>query len=167
MFSKDFRTKRIPKGSKNRPHGESPSGSITNGALKANLNIRKYVEKTQKLDKKERWLSYPEIPTAEEIMGLTSAINQEEGHITIEPNNIDEPWESREEYLSAHYELLREDSVALLRDAVAYLREDPSLTDTHELCVYEKVRTVFCTFNLCCNNKYLMAKTIDRSISLE
>lgn len=72
-------------------------------------------------------------------MGQTSAINQEEGMIDLAPNQIDEPWESRESYLSAHYELLREDTVALLRDAVAYVREEPMMTDTQEFCIYEQV----------------------------
>ena len=72
-------------------------------------------------------------------MGLTSAIDQEEGIIDIVPNNIYEPWQSRDDYLSAHYELLREDTVSLLRDAVALLRNDPESGDTHEFCVYDKV----------------------------
>jgi hypothetical protein len=139
MSVKDFRT---PKKPKYRPRGDSSPGPTTEFTIKAPIEIRKYVQKSQKLDPKERWLSYPEIPAAKEILGLTSAINQEEGQIDIVPNQIDGPWASREDYLGAHCELLREDSVALLRDTVAYVKEDPTLTDTHETCVYDKVRNV-------------------------
>ncbi|OKL64232.1 hypothetical protein UA08_00707 [Talaromyces atroroseus] len=146
MSVKAFRTQRAAKWPKYRPRGDVPATSATELTVKAPPEIRQYVLKALKLDPKQRWLSYPEIPAAEEIMGLTSAINQEEGHIDIVPNQISGAWESREEYLSAHYELLREDSVALLRDAVAYLKEEPTLNDTHEICVYEKVYITGITF---------------------
>lgn len=130
-----------PKGPKNHPRGGSfgamPTGPET--VNKANPDIRKYVQKVLKLDNSEGWLSYPEIPTAKEIMGQTNAIDLEENIIDLPTNQIDEPWESPKAYLSAHYELLREDSVALLRDAVALVRDEPSMTDTQEVCIYEKV----------------------------
>lgn len=131
-----------PKGPKNRPCGGSFGAALSRpeAVNKANPDIRKYVQKTLKLETRESWLSYPEIPTAKEIMGQTGAINVEENIIDLPTNQIDGPWESPKAYLSAHYELLREDSVALLRDAVALVRDDPTMTDTQELCIYEKVR---------------------------
>jgi helicase required for RNAi-mediated heterochromatin assembly 1 len=133
--------KRIPKGPKGRPRGGSFSPAPTRQEIvnKANPDIRKYVQKTLKLDNRESWLSYPEIPTTQEIMGQTGAIDLEENIIDLPTNQIDEPWESPKAYLSAHYELLREDSVASLRDAVALVRDEPSMTDTSEICIYEKV----------------------------
>ena len=57
------------------------------------------------------WLSYAEIPTSIEIM-YTPPDNRV-------PRNITEgAWDSKEEYLSSHYELLREDAVFPLRVAV-------------------------------------------------
>jgi hypothetical protein len=41
-------------------------------------------------------------------------------------------------YLSGHYELL-EDSVAPLRDAVAYVRDNPNMMDSSIMAIYEKV----------------------------
>uniref|UniRef100_A0A093V1D0 Helicase required for RNAi-mediated heterochromatin assembly 1 n=1 Tax=Talaromyces marneffei PM1 TaxID=1077442 RepID=A0A093V1D0_TALMA len=132
---------RVPKGPKGRPRRGSFSVSPTRPETvhKANPDIRKYVQKTLKLDNKESWLSYPEIPTAQEIMGQTGAIDLEENMIDLPTNEINEPWDSPNAYLSTHYELLREDSVALLRDAVALVRDEPTMTDTQEVCIYEKV----------------------------
>jgi helicase required for RNAi-mediated heterochromatin assembly 1 len=132
---------KIPKGPKNRPRGGSFSAAPARQETvnRANPDIRKYVQKMLKLDNRESWLSHPEIPTAQEIMGQTGVIDLEENIIDLPTNKIDVPWESPNAYLSAHYELLREDSVALLRDAVALVRDEPTMTDTQEICIYEKV----------------------------
>ena len=82
------------------------------------------------------WTARPEIPAASEIMGSNIG---EEDTVDLPPNVVDGPWPSTQEYLRTHYELLREDSVALLRDAVAYVRENPSMTDTSDTCIYDKV----------------------------
>ncbi|KAL4763795.1 putative DEAD box helicase involved in nonsense mediated decay [Aspergillus foveolatus] len=52
----------------------------------------------------------------------------------------------KDAYLKAHYELLREDAVAPLRDAVAIFRSDPDMSDDIYLAVYEKVYIVGMTF---------------------
>lgn len=126
---------------------DSSQGNLFNplpkkiAAVRANPEIRKYVEKTLLLDAKKHWLSCPEIPTAQEIMGQTSSINVEDNAIDLPTNNIDAPWESSAAYLRTHYELLREDSVSLLRDAVALVRNEPKMLDTNDVCIYEKVNS--------------------------
>lgn len=84
------------------------------------------------------WTTKPEVPSPEEILALDVDPDSEEA-VDLFPNNIDGPWPSPEQYLRTHYELLREDAVAPLRDAVAYVRQNPRIRDTHDLCVYEKV----------------------------
>lgn len=73
-------------------------------------------------------------------MGI--AVADENDVMNLMPNQIEGPWQSSKTYLQAHYELLREESVALLRDAVAYVRDDPRMDDTQEACIYDKVRHV-------------------------
>lgn len=101
----------------------------------------------QKHGAEEGWLASPEIPTSQEIMCVKGDIDLEENCINLEPNRIDGPWSSKEEYLRTHYELLREDAVALLRDSVAYLRNKPSMTDTKDICIYDQVKESFLTGN--------------------
>jgi helicase required for RNAi-mediated heterochromatin assembly 1 len=94
----------------------------------------------QKNGAEEGWLASPEIPTSQEIMCVKGEIDLEENCINLEPNHVDGPWPSVGDYLRTHYELLREDVVALLRDSVAYLRNKPSMTDTKNICVYDQVK---------------------------
>lgn len=91
----------------------------------AKLAIREYYRK-QDHGQKDSWLQKPEIPTPEEILPSSS----DEDCVELMPNRIDGPWTSKDSYLRAHYELLREDAVAPLRDAVAYFRNDPQMVDS-------------------------------------
>ncbi|KAL4920881.1 P-loop containing nucleoside triphosphate hydrolase protein [Aspergillus aurantiobrunneus] len=86
------------------------------------------------------WLSKPEIPSSEEILGA------DEEFVDLTPNKLEGPWESKDAYLKAHYELLREDAVAPLRDAVAIFRCDPDMGDNGDISVYEKVYVIGLTF---------------------
>ena len=53
--------------------------------------------------------------------------------------HIEGSWPSKNSYLRAHYELLREDSIAPLRDAVAYVRDEPKMMDSKEVSIYDMV----------------------------
>lgn len=64
--------------------------------------------------------------------------NYNEGMVVLRPNRISKPWESTKEYLEAHYRLLREDTVAPLRDAIAWIRTSPNMLDKKDVFVYEK-----------------------------
>lgn len=59
--------------------------------------------------------------------------------IAVPVNRINEPWDNVEDYLRTHYELLREDAVAPLRDAVAQVRQTPDMMDDKTACIYEQV----------------------------
>ena len=109
------------------------------------------------------WLCKCEIPTSTEING-------DEEHsgggdeVEIPVNKIDGAWASKEEYLQAHYELLREDGVSPLRDAVDEVRMEPNLMerDSRENAfIYEKV---WLSDWLRCLNSLLLS--FSRSISL-
>lgn len=83
------------------------------------------------------WQTKPELPSTEEILGTDIPGDV----VALTPNFISEPWVSKEEYLEAHYALIREDSVAPLRNAVARVRADPFMKDTPDVSIYEKVST--------------------------
>ena len=62
--------------------------------------------------------------------------------IPISPNIVEGAWEDSEQYFQSHYELLREDGVAPLRDAVAEVRAKPRImeADSEESAgIYENV----------------------------
>ncbi|KUM65699.1 hypothetical protein ACN42_g1364 [Penicillium freii] len=84
------------------------------------------------------WQTKPELPSIEEILGTDIPGDV----VALIPNCISEPWTSKEKYLEAHYSLIREDSVAPLRNAVARVRSDPSMKDTPDVSIYEKVFVV-------------------------
>ncbi|KAL6238040.1 hypothetical protein BDW75DRAFT_228225 [Aspergillus navahoensis] len=86
------------------------------------------------------WLLKPELPTSDEILGADGEF------VDLEPNKIEGPWESTDAYLKAHYELLREEAIAPLRDAVAIFRSDPDMSDDKYVAVYEKVYVTGLTF---------------------
>lgn len=102
--------------------------------LPRNLLVSKYeLEKTDHLP--EEWRKKPEIPTVEELSA---------GAVELSTNLIDGAYESVEEYLETHYELLREDAIAGLREAIAYIRKYPHSNDTHEVAIYENVSVHGC-----------------------
>ncbi|PYH98676.1 DEAD box helicase [Aspergillus ellipticus CBS 707.79] len=94
----------------------------------------------------ERWLLRPEIPSPEEIMGVHDPTVDPDEYVDLMPNQIKGPWVSKDEYLKTHYELLREDSIAPLRDAVAYVRENPQMMDSKAVSIYDKVHITGITF---------------------
>ena len=82
-----------------------------------------------------RWLRQPEVPTSAEIL-LAG-----DDDVVLPANKIDGPWKSKDKYLKAHYNLLREDAVSPLRDAVEIFRQDPDMmeSDSKIVSIYEKV----------------------------
>lgn len=117
---------------------KQPTKPTVHPVIPVNQDVKAYFAETV-LDSSQPWLLSPEIPSPDEIMGAGS----ETEFVDLLPNRIVGPWNSKNEYLKAHYELLREDSVAPLRDAVAYFREDPEMQDTNIVSIYEKVCTFF------------------------
>ncbi|KAL2812382.1 P-loop containing nucleoside triphosphate hydrolase protein [Aspergillus granulosus] len=115
-------------------------------AMKINKDIAKYFEQSH-TEAPDTWISKPwtlkpEFPSSDEIFG-----EEDNEFVDLAPNNIDGPWESKEAYLKAHYDLIREDAVAPLRDAVAIFRNDPDMGDDKHICIYEKVYMIGLTFS--------------------
>ncbi|KAK2748934.1 hypothetical protein FQN57_007217 [Myotisia sp. PD_48] len=129
MASRDFR----------RQRGGNLTSSISAAAqnipvIPLNKHVREYMKALDSLDAPEDWSSNPELPSPEEALGTDSG-----EEILLVPNQVEGPWISREIYLKTHYNLLREDGVAPLRDAVAYFRNEPGMLDSPDCCIYEKV----------------------------
>ena len=83
----------------------------------------------------------PEIPTSAEV-GLLKDGKPVLDEVPVSANIIEGAWEDKEQYLQSHYELLREDGVAPLRDAVAEVRAKPRMTEVESqehAAIYESV----------------------------
>lgn len=100
-----------------------------------NRDIRAYVAAANKLptNTAKPWLFKSEIPTSGEIL------DDEEEPVQLSENRLNRPWPSQKKYLETHYELLREDAVAPLRDAVHQFKNTPNMSDDGHLVVYTKV----------------------------
>ncbi|KAL5343497.1 P-loop containing nucleoside triphosphate hydrolase protein [Aspergillus crustosus] len=123
--------------------GKLKRTSIRPAAAFVNKDVRNYFAQPQIGDSDaytpKPWNLKPEIPTSEEILGT------DDEFVDLMPNQISGPWESKEAYLKSHYELLREDAVAPLRDAVAVFRSNPDMNDD-KISIYEKVHVIGLTF---------------------
>jgi helicase required for RNAi-mediated heterochromatin assembly 1 len=107
--------------------------------LSLNIDIRQYVQAQDAISgstKSDAWLSLTEMPTNSEI-GDTG-----DEDVALAANKIKGKWKSKEKYLRAHYELLREDAVSPLREAVDTFRQDPDMMDSQSVSIYEKARPV-------------------------
>lgn len=108
---------------------------------KLNAKVRKYYE-AQNVTGGE-WLLRSEIPGSAEIMDreITSTNTNASNAVELHPNKPQGPFPSKEEYLQTHYELLREDALAPLREAVFAVRRLPlAHEDSHngKIGLYEK-----------------------------
>ena len=67
----------------------------------------------------------------------------DDGNIVMRGNILKGPWESKEEYLRAHWEMFREEATTPLREAVKWVREYPDapedLTFGGNLGIYSRV----------------------------
>ncbi|KAJ5947678.1 hypothetical protein N7466_000693 [Penicillium verhagenii] len=82
----------------------------------------------------DHWTQKAEVPSGDEIMGLDNTQDE----IVLPSNRPLGPWTSVVEYLGTHYQLFREEAIAPLRDAVAYLRESPGMKDSKTVSIYDK-----------------------------
>lgn len=84
------------------------------------------------------WRSYPEFPTAQEILARQQELPD------LPHNPVDEPWASKDEYLNAQYRILRKEAVEGLRYSVRSYADDcarrePKVMDNDSRCIYTKV----------------------------
>ncbi|KAK2756551.1 hypothetical protein FQN54_005444 [Arachnomyces sp. PD_36] len=112
--------------------------------VRLNKDIRAYVAAANRPGDKNQWNGKPEIPSPKEILG--SSDSEEADVIDLVPNLIRSPWPDVHTYLKAHYDLLREDAVSPLRDAVAYFKESPFMGDSTSVSIYEKVFIIGMTY---------------------
>ncbi|KAJ8106147.1 hypothetical protein OPT61_g9734 [Boeremia exigua] len=116
---------------KQRHSSQVPDDNIPESAPKrVNEDIRKYYEAASKpVAGAGLWLDMPEIPHPDEILRDEPAFTNLETLIPMDeeprPKTIDGPYENAEDYLRTEYELLREDALQPLRDAVTEVRKSP------------------------------------------
>ncbi|MCJ1286113.1 hypothetical protein MMC26_005456 [Xylographa opegraphella] len=124
-------------------------GEVSRDSNTRHINdIREYFDKACNLPTDQSWLTLPELPTSVEVGRLKNG-QPAEGDIPVPVNKVDGPWSSKQEYLQSHYELLREDGVASLREAVEEIRAKPELMekDSQEhSAIYENVYISGVTF---------------------
>jgi helicase required for RNAi-mediated heterochromatin assembly 1 len=111
---------------------------------KLNTRISKYYEPQRQPSEAGPWLDRHETPSSSEILDIESNNTSNSDIVEIVPNKETGGWESKGEplhhsffqivaptdltadaYLSAHYELFREDAVRPLREAICQVRRDP------------------------------------------
>ncbi|KAL8683219.1 MAG: hypothetical protein Q9186_000831 [Xanthomendoza sp. 1 TL-2023] len=117
-------------------HGQS-FGKEPAPSLRLNTAIREYVKDTASSARGPPFVHIPEIPTSEEI--CVPADDEEE---EVPVNHVVGPWASKQKYLADHYALLREDSVAPLRNVVSELQAVPEVLEKDSVeksQIYEKV----------------------------
>ncbi|KAJ8069476.1 hypothetical protein OCU04_003129 [Sclerotinia nivalis] len=124
----------------------------------ANQVLQEHVQKTYaRINFRESWRNLPEIPSSEEILQDVSWQDTEAPEQPLdyqklaEPkefdprlphNNIDGAWDSKEDYLGFHYQILREDAVAPLRQSVAEFKRNNEMGDTQDTSIYTDVHLV-------------------------
>lgn len=137
--------------------GSLPFESQSQQEGRARSILHQHIYKTyEKQTYPQAWRNLPEIPCKEEICPISKSLTDIADAATYDrnfddyqkdptydqdlPHNIvDGPWPSREEYLGAHYQILREDAIAPLRRAVAEFKKCSSLVDDQEVCIYKDV----------------------------
>ncbi|KAI0449357.1 P-loop containing nucleoside triphosphate hydrolase protein [Xylaria acuta] len=85
------------------------------------------------------WRNYPEIPTARDLNPDWENPKDRERINSLLPNNWQHPFPDKNTYLETHYRLQREEAIAMLRYSVKKYREDPTMVDDNETCIYTKV----------------------------
>ncbi|KAL8665126.1 MAG: hypothetical protein Q9202_002526 [Teloschistes flavicans] len=109
-----------------------------------NTRIRNYVKDTGTSSDEPAFVKEREIPTSDEILPPLDG-----GSFMIQINRVADRWESKEQYLSDHYAILREDGVSPLRAAVEELRLHPHILEKDSkdnAQIYEKAFIVGLTF---------------------
>ena len=120
---------------------DQPSGVSKKPVTTLNLSIREYFQNPLKTHDPSNWHTFPEIPTGNEI-GRIDKGDMEDDEVEVPPNKIIGAWGNKEEYLQAHYELLREDAISPLRAAVAEVKANPKILESESeehAGIYENV----------------------------
>ena len=124
---------------------DSESNAVGNATLpkmsmSLSPDIRRYARKLDELSGAASWQGLPEFPAASEILDLGRKAHEEA--LELDNNVVVGPCPSKDDYLSRHYSLLREDAVAPLRDAVDEVQAQPYMVESAsqgDSYIYEKV----------------------------
>ncbi|QDS69272.1 hypothetical protein FKW77_002250 [Venturia effusa] len=115
--------------------------------------IRLYFQRPPKADPSS-WVSCGEIPTTNEIMDFVEEwqkTDPKDDSVILRGNNLVGPWDSKDAYLGAHFEMLREDVSRPLREAVSWVKKFPDAGEESEpggnIGIYTKVRISGITFS--------------------
>ncbi|KAI1170495.1 P-loop containing nucleoside triphosphate hydrolase protein [Nemania sp. FL0916] len=90
-------------------------------------------------DREYKWRTYPDIPSSEDLNPDWENPEHLEKIHSLLPNNWQEPFPDKNTYLETHYRLQREEAVSILRFSVKKYREDATMVDDNETCIYTKV----------------------------
>lgn len=112
-------------------------------------DIREYFVLTKKPTVGGAWLYKPEIPSPSEILRERRGTANRKPDTLIEiddsirPHKAEGAYENNEDYLRTKYELLREDAIRPLREAVTEVRADPFKDEAeyqnHSIGIYDPV----------------------------
>ncbi|KAF2791763.1 hypothetical protein K505DRAFT_376542 [Melanomma pulvis-pyrius CBS 109.77] len=146
----------------NGPHAsddafESPDPDrLTTSAPNQVHDIQQYFADAKKPVTGGPWIEKPELPTPSEILPASDFHFISEKIIDVDeelrPNKTEGAYESTEEYLGTQYDLLREDSLRPLREAVGHVRDSPWLDEAEyphgsSIGIYEPVHIVSVVFS--------------------
>ncbi|EMC94186.1 hypothetical protein BAUCODRAFT_141556 [Baudoinia panamericana UAMH 10762] len=135
-----------------RPAGESAELWVLPPQL--NLHVRQYFEDGKNPVDGGAWLERPEFPSSGEILDVDTNSSTSSDIVELVANKPVGAWQSKEVYLSAMYELLREDAVRPLRQAVSAVRGTPAASEdafNSTIGIYTKVHICAIT----CSNRGL------------
>ncbi|KAJ9645734.1 hypothetical protein H2199_002774 [Coniosporium tulheliwenetii] len=120
-------------------------------AVRCGTEIRQYLEESNQPVSSDSWLARPELPTSAEILDIPEPDDDSAaGDVVLEINKTSGRWRTKAAYLSAHYDLLREDAVKPLRDAVGRMRVKPFAKEEEygsSIGIYENVHITALTFS--------------------
>jgi helicase required for RNAi-mediated heterochromatin assembly 1 len=114
----------------------------TSAPIRHNNDIRDYFQLAKKPVTAGAWIHKPEVPSPSELLpsDLPTLVDANEDP---RPHRATGAYESKEEYLSTKYELLREDTIRPLREAIKEVRDSPYKDESeygiNTLGVYEPV----------------------------
>lgn len=126
-----------------RDQGRSNAGDTTE---KVGNFISQYLQQSSMPAATNSWLSCPEFPTEAELRDVAEPwqiTDPQDGGVLLRGNNLEGAWQSREEYLGAHFEMIREEQVRPLREAISWCKSNPHSSEDQRafggnMGIYEK-----------------------------
>jgi hypothetical protein len=110
-----------------------------------NTAIREYCKAAEQLTGDSTWLLKREIPTTAEVLQVDiqhqpyGTRESSTGAVELVANKIVGKWSSKDEYIGAHYNLLREDVIGPFKEAIEHFRNRVPNKENETFCAYDKV----------------------------